>query len=334
MKLFLGDSLTTLKTLPDKCIQTCVTSPPYWGLRNYGVDGQLGLETTPEEYIAQMVVVFREVRRVLKDDGTLWLNMGDCYAASQYGRGSGWAQPDNQYKNAPKQNRSVFEAPRYKHSLKNKDLVGQPWRVAFGLQADGWYLRQDIIWHKPSAMPESVADRCTKAHEYIFLLSKNAQYYFDADAIREPYKSSSVSRAKYPVVKFGLEDAQGPFGKGIRGDEQRGTIVELGNKGANKRSVWTVSPKPYHGAHFATYPPELIRPCILAGAPTQHTVLDPFMGSGTTGYVACMLERDFIGIELHPDYMKLAQERIGAVDYAAFKPPQTIQTPTQQEKVA
>lgn len=297
MQLLLGDSLTILKTLPDQCVQTCVTSPPYWGgLRDYGVDGQLGLEETPEEHIEKLVLVFREVRRVLRDDGTLWLNYGDCYYSTDLRRGLD-------------RKRRIGTL----HSiLKPKDLVGMSWRVAFALQADGWYLRQDCVWHKPNPMPESARDRCTKAHEYIFLLSKSERYHFDADAIKEPLVSDPEK------IRAKIEAAQRRKRHETIRDKRVKTMEALVSNtkayaptARNKRSVWTVSPKPYVGAHFATYPPELIRPCILAGAPTQHTVLDPFMGSGTTGYVARLLQRNFIGIELSPEYMKLAKKRIG-----------------------
>lgn len=312
MQLLLGDSLTILKTLPDQSVQTCVTSPPYWGLRDYGVDGQIGLEETPEEYLARMLDVFREVRRVLRDDGTLWLNLGDSYWADRPRNGP--AEPYDYLCYGTAHVR--LKAGGQRHLvLKPKDLVGVPWRIAFALQADGWYLRQDIIWHKPAVMPESVRDRCTKSHEYIFLLSKSRRYYFDADAIAEPLRTdpekvkARVASARKARIHETLKDK-----RVLKVDAYASAAEPYAPTARNKRSVWTVPTRPYKGAHFATFPPDLIRPCILAGAPTKHTVLDPFMGSGTTGYVARSMERDFIGIELNPDYLKLAEERIGAAD--------------------
>lgn len=292
MQIIQGDSLDILKTLHDNSVQTCVTSPPYWGLRDYGVAGQLGLEKTPEKYVAHMVEVFREVRRVLKDDGTLWLNLGDSYAAGGNG-GHGAKQHSNRGTRAlaghPK------KAPP---GLKPKDLVGIPWRVAFALQADGWYLRQDIIWNKPNPMPESVTDRCTKAHEYIFLFSKSPRYYF-----KQLLEPAAWDGRRDTCYKGGPKDMAG----GALERWQRG---ENGEYLRNKSSVWTVATKPNKGAHFATFPPDLIEPYILSGAPIDGVVLDPFMGSGTTGYVARKHDRDFIGIELNPEYIKLAQARI------------------------
>ena len=326
-----GEALEVLKTLPERCVQTCVTSPPYWGLRDYGTERQLGLEDTPEEYVSRMVAIFHEVRRVLRDDGTLWLNLGDSYWANRFQNGTNDTQ-DCKFNNIA---RARCHAGGKNHtSLKPKDLIGIPWRVAFALQAGGWYLRQDIIWHKPNPMPESVKDRCTKSHEYIFLLSKNKKYFYNGDAIREPYgedqRESGLARAR----KFGYDGKgtyqdwynhkrQGTdwvdkkctgnsltFGQATRGKSDRKPQL-LHPLGKNKRSVWTVPPKPYAGAHFATFPPDLIKPCILAGAPVGYTVLDPFMGSGTTATVAKQYQRRYLGIELNPDYIKLAEERLG-----------------------
>lgn len=335
-KIYQGDVLEILKTFPDESIHCCVTSPPYWGLRDYGVEGQIGLEKTPEEYVSKMVEVFREVKRVLRKDGTLWLNLGDSYAM-KFGGGKG--RKSGTTKAAVDE---IEKPPReIPPGLKPKDLVGIPWMVAFALRADGWYLRQDIIWHKPNCMPESVKDRCTKAHEYIFLLSKNRKYYYDNEAIKEDAKTGK----------------------------------------RNKRSVWTVTTKPFKGAHFAVFPEDLIEPCILAGtspqaceicgAPWERVVerkrfkrnelppsdpryrpnvyqgayngingkgdagytetktigwqptctcqnegkgrcivLDPFMGSGTTAVVALKHNRNYIGIELNPEYIKIAEKRI------------------------
>ena len=285
-----GNALSALTGLADRSINCCVTSPPYWGLRDYGVPGQLGLEKTPEEYTARMVEIFREVRRVLRDDGTLWLNLGDSY------NGSGGAGGDYN-KGGLKEGQPKY-GRKFTDILKPKDLVGIPWRVAFALQADGWYLRQDIIWHKPNPMPESVTDRCTKAHEYVFLLSKSARYYYDADAIKEPSVEPPREREKNN-------------GESAVETKMRGHDCNCGNDGTrNKRSVWTVATHPYPEAHFATFPPELIKPCIKAGCPEQGIVLDPFMGSGTTAEVCCNHGRQYIGIELNPEYIVLAQDRI------------------------
>lgn len=280
--------------MPDQSANCCVTSPPYWGLRDYGVEGQLGLEKPPEEYVSKLVEIFREVRRVLCDDGTLWLNLGDSYAGSGKGRNA-----DGSHYEGGKQGTSrgtidgklcKIETP---DGLKQKDLVGIPWMVAFALRADGWYLRQDIIWHKPNPMPESVRDRCTKAHEYIFMLSKSARYYYDKEAIKEPSvmrpQNRNTARSEHP---------KGDEGRGLHVRPEGGTSYES----RNKRSVWTVSTKPFSGAHFATFPPDLIEPCILAGCPESGTVLDPFAGSGTTGEVALKHFRRFVGVELNPTY--------------------------------
>lgn len=278
------DCLEGLKLLDDKSIDCCVTSPPYYGLRDYGVDGQIGLENTLEEYIKNLVIVFREVKRVLKDEGTLWLNLGDSYAGS--GKG---------------------QVPA---SLKPKDLMGVPWRVAFALQEDGWYLRQDIIWAKPNPMPESVKDRCTKSHEYIFLLSKNRKYYFDYEAIEEPanYDGRKDTLLKgSPKYEKCVVPGQAGHSMAAKGHE-RWKKNERGEYVRNKRSVWTIPTKPFKEAHFATYPPDLIKPCILAGCPVGGIVLDPFMGSGTTAQVALELQRNFIGFELNPKYIEIAEK--------------------------
>ncbi len=296
-----GDCREVLKTLPDCSVNCCVTSPPYFGLRDYGVAGQIGLEQTPDEYVAEMVAVFREVRRVLRDDGTLWLNLGDSYAGS--GKGA-WANKDGGQKEVyiPDPDSPQALLPKVPDGLKPKDLIGIPWRVAFALQADGWYLRQDIIWHKPNPMPESVRDRCTKAHEYIFLLSKSARYYFDSEAIKEP--SAQPHRAGRLERSFSTSDPKAS----LRQDVGR-TVMRTEHR--NRRSVWTVSTKPFKGAHFATFPPDLIKPCVLAGCQTGGTVLDPFGGSGTTGEVAAGNGRNAILIELNASYCSLAKSRNG-----------------------
>jgi DNA modification methylase len=363
-----GDALTVLRTLPDESVQCCVTSPPYWGLRDYGSNGQLGLEKTPEEYVSKMVEVFREVRRVLRKDGTLWLNLGDSYA-------SAWPAPNTR--------RNIIDNPmtdgkrgpqrpeRMGPNLKEKDLIGIPWRVAFALQADGWWLRSDIIWAKPNPMPESVTDRPTKAHEYLFLLTKSDRYYYDQDAIKEPCKDSSVSRlgqdiegqlgsdrvpgktnGRMKAVKFGgnklcpdtrlqsgKEWVPKPCGKNSRmfqdrypshssdrkhrtfdptiGGSGNGLLGHSGNSKAdgttylmaNKKTVWTVPTVGYKEAHFATFPPDLILPCILAGTKCGDTVLDPFAGSGTTGEVALKRGRKAVLIELNPNYVQMIEKR-------------------------
>lgn len=302
-KIEFGDCREIMRRWMDEGVkvQTCVTSPPYFGLRDYGHEGQIGLEQTPEDYVAAMVEVFRCVRNVLADDGTLWLNLGDSYA-------SAWAcNRRNVVGSGSLENGKREARPnRLVNGLKEKDLIGIPWRVAFALQADGWYLRQDIIWHKPNPMPESVRDRCTKAHEYIFLLSKSERYFFDADAIKEPLAASSVDRLSQPTLAQQIGSSRVP-------GKTNGNMKAVGNgKNRNRRSVWTVTTKPYKGAHFATYPPDLIEPCVLAGSRPGDIILDPFMGSGTTAAVALQNDRQYLGCELNPEYGVLQQERIEA----------------------
>mgnify|MGYP003653085795 CR=1 FL=1 len=290
-----GDALERLRELDAGSAQACVTSPPYWGLRDYGADGQIGLEETPEAYIARLVAVFEEVRRVLADDGCLWLNLGDSYNGSS---GSGGATA-KQITNA-----GFFHAAgiRTAAGLKPKDLVGIPWRVAFALQSAGWYLRSDVIWAKPNPMPESVTDRPTKAHEYIFLLTKAARYFYDADAVREAHASGEW----WDRPQFNIK------GNANRGD--KGQPPHSANPaGRNARTVWTITPKPYNDAHFATFPPELPRRCILASTRRGDVVLDPFAGSGTTGAVALAEGREALMIELNPDYCKLMKQRLARV---------------------
>ncbi|HAM54320.1 MAG TPA: site-specific DNA-methyltransferase, partial [Candidatus Rokubacteria bacterium] len=270
----------------------------YWGLRDYGVDGQLGLESTPEEYVARMVAVFREVWRVLRDDGTLWLNLGDSYA----GGGCGARNPERW----PKQSRNDHVPTHAKTAgaPKPKDMCGIPWRAAFALQADGWYLRSDIIWSKPNPMPESVADRPTKAHEYVFLMSKRERYHYDAEAIREADDGQDHGRTVLGGPS--LEPSGGLRPAHNFPDPHLGSHPA----GRNRRTVWTIATQPYPDAHFATYPEKLVEPCVLAGCPVGGTVLDPFAGSGTTGAVACRLGRNFVGIELNPEYAAMAERRI------------------------
>lgn len=360
-KIYCGDVLEVLKTWPDNFVDCIVTSPPYWGLRDYGtakweggnencdhkgkpfatkshinehtgghdvknaedreffkevcgkcgakrIDAQLGLEKTPEEYVAKMVEVFRECKRVLKKDGTLWLNLGDSYNGSGKGGDS-----DRMYAKRHTSFGKIMDIRRQGvpvriNSLKPKDLVGIPWRVAFALQADGWYLRQDIIWAKPNPMPESVTDRCTKSHEYIFLLTKSGKYYFDNDAIKEPVAEMSIKRAEYGFNSDRPSTKNNSMGKGGIHVEKMGSRF-VNSLGRNKRSVWTITTKPYMDAHFATFPQDLIIPMIRTTRP-DAIILDPFMGSGTTAYVARSLGRKYLGIELNPDYIKLADKRL------------------------
>ena len=356
-KIIQGNTLDVLKTFPDESIDCCITSPPYWGLRDYGtakweggdvncnhhrdnkltddcitghsnmdgmvgdgiykdickkcgakrIDSQIGLERTPEEYVEKMVEIFREVKRVLKKDGTLWLNLGDSYN----GGGRGGIGCDNA---SLKQSTNIGTLTMPKvildPNLKPKDLCGIPWRVAFALQADGWYLRQDIIWHKPNPMPESVTDRCTKAHEYIFLLAKSRKYYFDNKAIKEDSidPESLNGRRKRNDDQFTQTQSFNNYRKGFSKIEN-GHLYEK----RNKRSVWTVTTKPFKEAHFATFPEALIEPMVLAGCPKGGVVLDPFFGAGTTGVIANKLGRNYLGIELNPEYIKIAEKRINGV---------------------
>tara|TARA_Y100001938_G_C7997824_1_gene383059 strand:+ start:44 stop:997 length:954 start_codon:yes stop_codon:yes gene_type:complete len=300
IKIYQGNCLDTLKKIEDESINTCITSPPYWGLRDYGESKQLGLEETPEEFVNNLVEVFREVKRVLRDDGTVWLNLGDSYAGpkgNNRGEGAGGGQKRGELMGF---NNIKTKVPK---GLKSKDLVGIPWRVAFALQRDRWILRQDIIWHKPNPMPESVKDRCTKAHEYIFLLSKKDKYYCDMDSIREPIKESNKG-----FIMARARTAQGALGGENKHNMERRDYEEI--KGANKRSVWSVNSKPFQGAHFATFPLDLIKPCVLAGCPEGGTVLDPFGGSGTTALVANGHNRNAILCELNEDYIKIAKDRL------------------------
>ena len=298
-KILFGDCRETLKTIDTK-VQMCVTSPPYYGLRNYGdEENQIGMEQSPEEYIDQLVDVFRSVRDVLKDDGVLWLNIGDTY----YNYRSDGNYP-KQTVSRTKQDLPEFSPVRGNklQGLKSKDLIGIPWMLAFALRADGWWLRQDIIWNKPNPMPESVKDRCTKSHEYIFLLSKSKQYYYDNEAIKEPVKQDWGTRdrtnGKYHNPGTGLAPHSG---------------LSKSYDRKNKRSVWTVTNKPYKGAHFAVFPPDLIEPCILAGSEENDIVLDPFMGSGTTAMLAKKHNRNYIGCELNEDYASLQTDRIDSI---------------------
>ncbi len=301
-----GDCVESLRRLPDNCVHTCITSPPYFGLRDYGVDGQIGLEPTPDEFVRRLVEVFREVRRVLRDDGTLWLNLGDSYVTGIKADRKQSANP-GVGANRPEAQNSVTRIGT-PDGLKTKDLIGVPWRVAFALQADGWYLRQDIIWHKPNPMPESVKDRCTKSHEYIFMFSKSPRYFFDADAIKEPAVSTNARK-----FVDGGKDKQRGHSRRHAGFNARyaAKVADEGvPKTRNRRSVWTVATKPYSEAHFATFPADLIEPCVLSGCPVEGSVLDPFGGSGTTAGVAVKNGRRAILCELNPDYVSMMRDRI------------------------
>jgi DNA modification methylase len=306
-----GDCREVLETLPDESVHCVVTSPPYFGLRDYGIAGQIGLEPTPDEYVAQMVAVFHEVRRVLRKDGTLWLNLGDSYAGGGNGGGGSFAKDGIRCAEPGTDKNKAFRVGKRGAIglLKPKDLIGIPWRVAFALQADGWWLRQDIIWSKPNPMPESVTDRCTKAHEYIFLLSKSAKYYYDADAIAEQsiYAGNQVSLGE---KSLSVGQANGANGANVAKSGNALVDSVIVKETRNKRSVWEVATQPFSEAHFATFPPALIEPCILAGCPKGGTVLDPFGGAGTTGLAADRLERNAILIELNEAYADMARTRI------------------------
>lgn len=364
-KIYLGDNLETLKSLDDNSVNCCITSPPYYGLRDYGTakwiggdpncphrnlnpfgnnttvgthkkmkelgldagnshifkqvckkcgaireDKQVGLEETPEEYIERLVAIFHEVKRILKDDGTLWVNIGDTYNASSYDKRAEYAMSEKQKSNTGSYNNGV-ERPQAKN-CKPKDMIGIPWMLAFALRNDGWYLRQDIIWAKPNPMPEPIKDRCVKSHEYIFLLSKKPHYYFDYEAIQEPCAESSEQRYKY---EFNTGKEQMDF-------RPNGASNTMGLKNftgmRNKRDVWSVLPSSYKGAHFATFPESLILPMIMAGCPKDGVVLDPFMGSGTTAVVAKKNNRNFIGCELNQEYVTMAERRISSVTPKLF----------------
>jgi DNA modification methylase len=342
-----GDCLRVLQGMDDCSVQMCVTSPPYYGLRDYGVEGQIGLESTPEEYVGQLVAVFHEVKRVLKDDGTLWVNIGDSYATHAKGSsGYGTSTIAGEGNSNTSRFREGGKQTANKIGLKDKDLIGIPWMVAFALRADGWYLRSDIIWAKPNPMPESVKDRPTKSHEYIFLLSKSQHYYYDADAVAEQVTQSSIDRINQPTLELQIGSARVPGKtngnmKAVLKQDQTGNRTYTGfneryRKGLqehgqsicgkdknrengipdpeyptrNLRDVWTITTKPYKEAHFATFPPEIPERCIKAGSKPGDTVLDPFNGSGTTGSVATRLGRNYIGIELNPDYIILSEKRL------------------------
>lgn len=360
-RIYHRNVLETPWPLEDNSIDCCVTSPPYWALRNYGVDGQIGMEATPELFVQALVKVFDEVKRVLKPTGTLWINLGDTYYGGKGNNGASKAYAENhEFLNKKALLHTIPSSARPNdlpiQGLKPKDLVGIPWMVAFALRTAGWYLRQDIIWQKPNPMPESVTDRCTKSHEYIFLLSKSKKYYFDQDAIRVPLKAESIARIAqdiecqkgsnrvpgktngnmkavvkgHPIggngkyTKSGEEIHRTKSGKdwqlkmagsgGINNCGRSGYFDGDGNllvgPTANKKSVWSIATKPFAEAHFATFPEELITPCILAGSPAGGIILDPFMGAGTTALVALSHGRNFVGFELNPDYIAIADKRL------------------------
>ena len=293
-----GDCRNTLKQF-DEQARTCVTSPPYYGLRNYGnEENQIGQENTPEEFIDQLVNVFKEVRNVLTDDGTLWVNLGDSYYNYRPGKGQSYPKQSVSKTNQDLPTQCNKRGNKLE-GLKEKDLIGIPWMFAFAMRSDGWYLRQDIIWHKPNPMPESVKDRCTKSHEYIFLLSKNKKYYYDNEAIKEPVKQDWGTRNR----------TNGKY-------HNSGSGLSKSYDRKNKRDVWSITNKPYKGSHFAVFPPDLITPCILAGSEKGDIVLDPFMGSGTTAMVAKQLGRDYIGCELHEEYSNLIDQRVPVEEVA------------------
>ena len=323
-----GDALAQLRRLNTNCIDCCITSPPYYGLRDYGIDGQIGLEASPEEYIDRLVCVFREVWRVLKDDGTLWVNIADSYAGSGKGVWQNRKKSKETYVIAP--HSAAAKMPKIFDGIKAKDLIGIPWMLAFALRADGWYLRQDIIWQKPNAMPESVRDRCTKSHEYIFMLSKCKHYYYDADAIKEPcvgFDTSYIRGSKGSLTPNsgrrkgnnrsfrggGVYTGNRSFDNSA--DRKKETVGNVPNETGmrNKRDVWSVSTHGFADAHFATFPPALIEPCVLAGSRRGGIVLDPFAGTATTGEVAIKNGRGFIGIELNPFYVDMGARRMESI---------------------
>ena len=291
-RLIQGDALTRLREMDSGSVHICVTSPPYYALRDYGVKGQLGLEPSLDAYVARLVEVFREVRRVLRDDGLLWCNLGDSYGSGEVGRHDG---------GGPGRMMGKLLARQQRPATSHKNLLGVPWRVAFALQADGWILRSDIIWHKPNPMPESVQDRPTKSHEYVFLLAKQAAYYYDADAVREPARTPWHGVGGFR--NGNLDNNWGP--KEYRNDDCE-------KAGRNRRTVWTIPSQPFKGAHFATFPEKLVEPCILAGCPEGGLVLDPFSGAATVGVVCQRLGRRFVGIELNPAYIRMSRQRLKA----------------------
>jgi len=341
--LYTGDVLDVLRTITDESVNCCVTSPPYWGLRDYGVAGQIGLEQTSAEYLAKMVAVFEEVRRVLRQDGTCWVNLGDCYASSG---GAGWQGKHGQRSNRTHTQRTLKN--KVGGGIKQKDLVGIPWAVAFALRDAGWWLRQDIIWSKPNPMPESAQDRFTTSHEHVFLLTKRPRYYFNMEAVLEDISESTHMRISQNVVaQVGsyranggnktngpmkalvtkLERKMGRREDGVKHNASFEANMSMPVLKRKRRSVWEIAPKAFKEAHFATFPEKLVEPCILAGCPPGGVVLDPFLGSGTTGAVALRLGRAFIGIELNSEYMTMAERRIRSAwnNRPALFPPEELE---------
>lgn len=329
--IFNADS-RDLNMIDDQSIQCVVTSPPYYGLRDYGVDGQIGLEQTPEEYVSHLVLVFREVWRVLKNDGTLWLNIGDSYAGGNKKCGTEGEKQKTNKGASWVENDSLATLKSHLPGLKNKDLIGIPWMVAFALRADGWYLRAENIWNKENCMPESVTDRPTKSHEQIFLLTKSAHYFYDAEAIKEPCKWSTMERLSQNIDDQNGSSRTGKTNgnmKAVAGKNMdtsmAGGAIGIENRKhlpygmANKRTVWTISTQPFKDAHFAVMPEKLVEPCILAGSKPGDTILDPFSGSGTVGVVAKRFGRQFIGIELNPEYIKISEKRISKTPASLFQ---------------
>lgn len=294
--------LDGLRSLPDQSVQTCVTSPPYYQLRDYGFDDQIGQEADPYLYVDHLVEVFEEVRRALRDDGTLWLNLGDSFAGS--GKGAGRDGTIQGQAKAWEDDAVQATGAWPELGIKKKDVIGIPWLVAFALRSAGWYLRSDIIWHKPNPMPESVRDRPTRCHEYIFLMSKSAKYYYDYKGVRQPLREPTAKGIKFGGIKYGSESSIGSH-KNSKLDYDASKL-----EGANLRDVWSVPTHSYSGAHFATFPTRLIEPCIVAGAPASSVVLDPFCGSGTTGVVALRHGRSFVGVEANADYVQMARNRL------------------------
>lgn len=310
--LICGDVIESLGWLDDESVQMCVTSPPYYGLRDYGVAGQMGLEPTPDEYIASMVRVFAEVKRVLRPDGTLWLNIGDSYAGSGKGPSNSLSSDAAHMSKQTTSHGSLTSVVSGKTwpGVKAKDLIGIPWMLAFALRADGWYLRSDIIWHKPNPMPESVTDRPTKAHEYLFLLAKSREYFYDMDATRIPVVNPTPVRKDQPRDWQGTPLLQANRGGRTQEPKKLGAMG-TNEGGKNMRTVWSITPRPYKGAHFATFPTALVEPCIKAGSFVGSTVLDPFAGSGTVGEVATAFGRKSVLVDLNPAYCQLACDRLG-----------------------
>lgn len=309
-KIYCGNAIDVLKSFPAESVNCVVTSPPYYGLRNYGVDGQIGLEDSPEAFIERLVDVFMECHRVLKRDGTMWIVIGDSYAGS--GRGVGNVNIKG-IQSSVSFMCDILKPYRI-NGYKNKDLMGIPWALAFALRSRGWYLRQDIIWHKPNPMPESVKDRCTRAHEYIFLLSKSPRYFFNHAAMLEPANYDGRKKGiREASKKYVLPNTGAPIQTISKGGE-RWTIVD-GVHVRNRRDVWRVNTRPFKSAHFATFPPELITACVTAGCPVGGVVLDPFIGAGTAAVVARRHGRQFVGVELNPEYIKIAEKRLAESDF-------------------